>query len=385
MSKKLKTLVSIVLVSLMLMSVFIGTAGAAGTAPGKLHVSPTSWNPSIYAGDSKSEEVSVRNALSCTRYFDSGISKFVTVCYEPLKGVKVEKISGPDWLTFATPTDLGDIPMTQSRKFILRASLPEDVEGTFPYKIRVSCTSGEPSYIDVEGKITVKFTPTAPGKLHVSPTSWNPSISAGDSKSEEVSVRNALSCTRYFDSGISKFVTVCYEPLEGVKVEKISGPDWLTFTTPTDLGDIPMTQSRKFTIVASPPADTEGSLPYKIRVSCTSGEPSYIDITGKITVTPLVTAPTATPRFTLTPKPTLLPKHTLPPRFTLTPRPTLIPRPTLTPRPTPTPSPKPTKPTPTPERPSWPTPAPAPAGFEAVFAIAGLLVVTVYLIIKRKR
>ena len=356
MSKKLKTLVSIVLVTLMLMSVFIGTADAAGTAPGKLHVSPTSWNPSISAGDSKSEEVSVRNELSCTRYFDSGISKFVTVCYEPLEGVKVEKISGPDWLTFATPTDLGDIPMAQSRKFILRASLPEDVEGTFPYKIRVSCTSGEPSYIDVEGKITVKFTPTAPGKLHVSPTSWNPSISAGDSKSEEVSVRNELSCTRYFDSGISKFVTVCYEPLEGVKVEKISGPDWLTFATPTDLGDIPMAQSRKFTIGASPPADTDkGSVPYKIRVSCTSGEPSYIDITGKITVTPLVTTPTATPRFTLTPRPTL------------------------------TPSPKPTKPTPTPERPSWPTPAPAPAGFEAILAIAGLLVVTVYLIIKRKR
>ena len=129
-----------------------------------------------------------------------------------------------------------------------------------------------------------------------------------------------------------------------------------------------MAQSRKFTIGASPPADTdEGAVPYKIRVSCTSGEPPYIDITGKITVTPLVTAPTATPRFTLPPKPTL------PPRFTLTPRPTL------------TPSPKHTKPTPTPERPSWPTPAPAPAGFEAIPAIAGLLVVTVYLIIKRKR
>lgn len=195
---------------------------------------------------------------------------------------------------------------------------------------------------------------TAPGKLHVSPTSWNPSISAGDSKSEEVSVRNELSCKKTYT--IDGLVEVCYEPLEGVKVEKISGPDWLTFATPTDLGDIPMAQSRKFTIGASPPADTDkGSVPYKIRVSCTSGEPSYIDITGKITVTPLVTTPTATPRFTLTPRPTL------------------------------TPSPKPTKPTPTPEPPSWPTPAPAPAGFEAILAIAGLLVVTVYLIIRRKR
>ncbi|MCK4245593.1 MAG: hypothetical protein KAX20_08215 [Candidatus Omnitrophica bacterium] len=336
MSKKLKPLVSIVLVTLMLMSVFIGTAGAVATKPGELHVSPTSWNPSFFAGDSKSKEFSVRNdAFYCEYCVEKAYP-------EPLKGVKVEKISGPDWLTFATPTDLGDIPTVQSRKFILRASPPEDAEGTFPYKIRVSCTSGEPSYIDVEGKITVKSPPTKPGELDVYPTSWNPSISAGDSKSKEVSVRNdAFYCEYCVEKAYP-------EPLKGVKVEKISGPDWLTFATPTDLGDIPTVQSRKFTIGASPPADTDkGAVPYKIRVSCTSGEPSYIDITGKITVTPLVTAPTPTPSLT--------------------------------------PSPKPTKPTPTPERPSWPTPAPAPAGFEAVFGIAGLLVVTVYLIIRRKR
>jgi hypothetical protein len=38
---------------------------------------------------------------------------------------------------------------------------------------------------------------------------------------------------------------------------------------------------------------------YKVRVSCTKGFPSYIDITGKMTVTPVVTAPIATPRPTL--------------------------------------------------------------------------------------
>ena len=65
------------------------------------------------------------------------------------------------------------------------------------------------------------------------------------------------------------------------------------------------------------------------------------------------------------------------------PSPTVSPTPTPTPTPTPSPSPAaspvaPTTPTPT------PTPSPTPPGFEAIFAVAGLLAVT-YFVLRRKK
>jgi hypothetical protein len=70
------------------------------------------------------------------------------------------------------------------------------------------------------------------------------------------------------------------------------------------------------------------------------------------------------------------------------PTPTKIPtpKPTFTPTPTPTPTPSPTPlPTRTPAPLPSPSPYPKPTGFEAIFAIAGLLAITAYFIIKQKR
>jgi hypothetical protein len=118
---------------------------------GELDVFPSSWNPSIVAGGSEEEEFEVKN--TALREYKLGIG---WVTPEPLRDVTVSIISGPGWLTFATPVGWEEIPPQDSRKFILKASPPEDINGTFPYKIRVNCTSGFPSYIDIEGKITVR-------------------------------------------------------------------------------------------------------------------------------------------------------------------------------------------------------------------------------------
>jgi len=70
------------------------------------------------------------------------------------------------------------------------------------------------------------------------------------------------------------------------------------------------------------------------------------------------------------------------------PSPTPSPSPTVSPTPTPTPSPTPT-PTASPVAPTTPTPTPSPSpsptpGFEAIFAVAGLLAVT-YFVLRRKK
>ena len=70
------------------------------------------------------------------------------------------------------------------------------------------------------------------------------------------------------------------------------------------------------------------------------------------------------------------------PSPTPSPSPTVLPSPTPTPTPTPTPSPT-ASPTPTPTPSPTPTPTPTP-GFEAIFAVAGLLAVT-YFVLRRKK
>ena len=79
-------------------------------------------------------------------------------------------------------------------------------------------------------------------------------------------------------------------------------------------------------------------------------------------------------------------KPTPTPKTTPTPTPTHAPTPKPTPTPTPTPTPPPTPlPTLTPALLPSPSPYPKPIGFEVIFAIAGLLAITAYFIIKQKR
>ena len=142
-------------------------------------------------------------------------------------------------------------------------------------------------------------TPPPVGELYVTPTSWSKTITAGDYTTKEFEIRN------YGSEG---------EMLEGVTVSIVSGPEWLEISQSNVESSIPSRwytdRTYKFILKATPPVDVKGSFPYKVRVSCTKGFPSYIDITGKITVTPIVTAPTATPRPTSTPRPTLPPVET---------------------------------------------------------------------------
>ena len=137
------------------------------------------------------------------------------------------------------------------------------------------------------------------GELYVTPTSWSKTITAGDYTTKEFEIRN------YGSEG---------EMLEGVTVSIVSGPEWLAISQSNVESSIPSRwytdRTYKFILKATPPVDVKGSFQYKVRVSCTKGFPSYIDITGKITVTPIVTAPTATPRPTSTPRPTLPPVET---------------------------------------------------------------------------
>jgi len=70
------------------------------------------------------------------------------------------------------------------------------------------------------------------------------------------------------------------------------------------------------------------------------------------------------------------------------PSPTPSPSPTVSPTPTPTPTPSPTPPV-SPVAPTTPTPTPSPSpsptpGFEAIFAVAGLLAIT-YFVLRRKK
>lgn len=100
-----------------------------------------------------------------------------------------------------------------------------------------------------------------------------------------------------------------------------------------------------------------------------------VEVTDGNAIVGVALAPTTTP--TPTPSPTLTPEVTLTPTPTSseteTPSPSLSP--TATPTVTPTPSPSPA---------ATPTPTPTPPGFEAVFAIAGLLAVACFALRRRK-
>lgn len=104
------------------------------------------------------------------------------------------------------------------------------------------------------------------GTMNVNPTTWNPTIQCGESDSKTITV-SANGGTVY-----------------GITVSKISGPSWIS-ASPTDLGDISSGSSKTFTITASPPSGTNGDFSFKFRVSCSQGNPSYIDVTGTIHVT----------------------------------------------------------------------------------------------------
>ena len=123
------------------------------------------------------------------------------------------------------------------------------------------------------------------GELSVWHETWSTTITAGEYETEKFLVQS------------NSLFGKC--SVKGVKVSKISGPDWLTFNTPTDLGDIKdVTVVRNFGIMVAPPMDVSGSFEYTLRVSCTYGQPAYKDVRGTITVEPSVTP---TPRPTLPP------------------------------------------------------------------------------------
>ncbi len=103
------------------------------------------------------------------------------------------------------------------------------------------------------------------GTMSVSPTSWSTTINYGESDSEMFTVSAS-------DGDVL-----------AVNVEKISGPDWLTISD-EDLGNISSGQSKTFSITAFPPVGVIGEFNYTVRVSCVHGTPSYIDVTGTITV-----------------------------------------------------------------------------------------------------
>ena len=329
MSKKLITLVSIVLVTLMLTAIFVETTSAVHTGVGTLEVYPTSWNPLIKPGYSEYKVITV--STNSWEHLPTREEPGLYTVHGVIKGVTVEKISGPAWLKIEGETNLGDITHPESKKFTIRASPPEDIEcGTYPYKVKVSCTSGHPSYLYIEGEI--KIYGKGKGTLEVNPTSWNPKIKAGYSVSKVVTV--STNSWEHLPTREEPGLYTVHGVIKGVTVEKISGPAWLKIEGETNLGDITHPESKKFTIRASPPKDMEGTFPYKIRVSCTFGDPSYIDIQGEVTVSPL------------TPTPVIMPSSS--------------------------------------PLPSQPLPAPPTPGFEALFAIAGLLTAVAYLI-RRQR
>lgn len=107
--------------------------------------------------------------------------------------------------------------------------------------------------------------------MSVSPTSWSPTLKSGTSTIQTFTV------------------SASNGNVLGVTISKIDGPNWLTIS-PTNLGDISSGSSKSFTLLASPPSGTSsGSHQFKIRVICSSGSPSSIDITGTITVTSTTT------------------------------------------------------------------------------------------------
>jgi PGF-CTERM protein len=135
-------------------------------------------------------------------------------------------------------------------------------------------------------------------------------------------------------------------------------------------------------IVSLPPTPTPTPAPTPKPTPTPTATPKPTPTpTPKPTPTPTPKpTPTATPKPTPTPtpEPTPTPIVIKPKPVPTTPTPTPTPKPTPTPAPTPAPTPKPTTPAPT------PTPTPTQPGFEAVFAIAGLLAVA-YLVLRQRR
>ena len=267
----MKKEISVAIAAIIVMLVFVGIVSAG---VGELYVTPTSWSPTIDAGDSKTKEFTIKNRAGV--YED----------YAALEGLTVSITSGPEWLEISQSNVERSLPAWSKTytayKFLLRAAPPETVDGSFSYKVRVSCTKGFPSYIDITGEITVPPPPV--GELYVTPTSWSPNIGAGDSKTKEFTIKNRAGV--YED----------YAALEGLAVSITSGPEWLEISqsnVESSLSAWSKTYTAyNFILKAAPPENVKGTSSYKVRVSCTKGFPSYIDIAGKITVTPKVTTPT---------------------------------------------------------------------------------------------
>ena len=104
------------------------------------------------------------------------------------------------------------------------------------------------------------------GTMDVDPTSWDDTVTAGCSKSKDITVSAS--------GGIVK----------GVTVSKIYGPIWLTLSQ-TNLGDVASGSSKTFTMTVSPPTGTSDDFLYTVRVNNTCGTPSSKDVTGSINVT----------------------------------------------------------------------------------------------------
>ncbi len=110
------------------------------------------------------------------------------------------------------------------------------------------------------------------GTMSVIPTSWSTSVNSGSSTSKEFTI------------------SASNGNVLGVTISKIEGQNWIQIST-TNLGDISSGLSRSFTLTVSPPNGiASGNYSYKIRVSCSSGSPSSIDIIGTITVTTQTTS-----------------------------------------------------------------------------------------------
>jgi hypothetical protein len=136
----MEKIVSVAIATIIVTSLFVGVVSAR---EGELSVYPDTWSETITAGEYETESFLVQNKAG---FGDC-----------PVKGIKVSKVSGPDWLTFTTSTDLGDLKnVSFSRHFEIMIAPPIDVLGSFEYELRVSCTYGHPAYQDIRGRITVE-------------------------------------------------------------------------------------------------------------------------------------------------------------------------------------------------------------------------------------
>ena len=128
--------------------------------------------------------------------------------------------------------------------------------------------------------------------------------------------------------------------------------------------------------VSGPPGDTDTvSGGYNIGEGYVNTPSTEVTLKGGDTEAPLTPSPTPTLTPEVTPTPTPTPSETETPSPSLSPTATPTVTPTATPTVTPTPSPSPA---------ATPTPTPTPPGFEAVFAIAGLLAVACFALRRRK-